>query len=61
MIESIGGKQIEVRTDGEDVVLEWTDPVTKRTDDMLLTPEGAIALAEELAERAKRVKKGMAP
>lgn len=58
MIESIGGKQVKARADGEDIVLEWTDPVTRRTDDMLLTPEDAIALAEELVKEAKKAKKG---
>lgn len=58
MIESVGGKQIEVRADGDEVVVDWTDPATGRSSDMLLIPEDAVALAELLIKYAQKAAQG---
>lgn len=57
MIESMGGKIIQVRPDGCDVLLYIEDPIQQYGDDSLFSPEDARALAKELLEAADAAEK----
>lgn len=58
MIESNGGKEIKVRVDGNEVLVELNDLVNGRCDDALLTPEAALTLAELLTVCANKAAVG---
>lgn len=54
MVKSIGGKVVTVAANGADVHLEWADIPGGQDGDMLLTPDDARKLGQQLIETADK-------